>query len=198
MTRGMYNEGKDMKPLDEVIEDLEICRKTETLRLCIMCNTAALHYLKKYRDNKKYYEEKTNELVADLLKVRDDEQRIAEEFARYQEAVKNCEAAENRYKREEKLYKRLQEDYLRELNGDNPVLTWDELKEMGGRPVWIKFGNDFEDHKDWIGIWRIVSTFTGRNEELACMNTAEDYPSSFFKKNMGVYWEAYRKETYDY
>ena len=66
-------------------------------------------------------------------------------------------------------------------------LTWDELKQMEGKPVWI------EHPETKIGRWIVIAKITGRNEDLACMN-ATDAWGSYWKKYQGLEWQAYRKE----
>ena len=71
----------------------------------------ALHYLKEYKI-------KRERIFSQVQACNDREQRLQEEIARYQEAVKNCELAENKYRQ---LAQNLGEV------GNDP-LTWDELK----------------------------------------------------------------------
>ena len=113
-----------MKTLDEVIKAFEICDETVTAN-CPDCpydidcenvpgedlRTDALHYLKEYRENKsglektkaalevkkKNYEDMTEKI---MQQGQENEARCQAEIARYQEAVKNCEAAENKYRKE--------------------------------------------------------------------------------------------------
>ena len=77
-----------------------------------------------------------------------------------------------------------------EIRGDdtqvvnNPLLTWDELRQMEGKPVWV-------EHKLFKG-WRLVGWQA--NEHL--MNLVGSYSEQvpLFEDDCGVLWQAYRKE----
>ena len=179
--------------MDEVITALEMC----TADKCICLSGCSYSYLAAGEDSCEYhaipamqtdalyYLKDYRMLAADFAEKRKD---LEAEKARYQEAIRNCEAAENKYHQ-------LSEE-LRKTSAElgNEPLTWDELREMKGKPVWICLGNECDNHDLWGGMWRIIGTFTGRNDELACMTTLEKYPDSFWKKSMGKTWQAYRKE----
>lgn len=110
-----------MKTLDEVIKAFEECIVPKN----VFCNGCykddrckitedALHYLKDYRMLSNDFAEKRKELE--------------DEIARYQEAVKNCETAENRHKAYELGYIRAMADYeeLKRFWAEsqaNPALT---------------------------------------------------------------------------
>lgn len=78
------------------------------------------------------------------------------------------------------------EDTLDKL--DNKPLTWDELKQMEGKPVWIEFLND---EGEWNGEWCLVESSNNiLCEILRCK-------MSWFglrKITLGKTWQAYRKE----
>ena len=67
-------------------------------------------------------------------------------------------------------------------------LTWDELKQMEGKPVWIEFLND---EGEWNGEWCLVESSNNLIcEILRCK-------MSWFglrKITLGKTWQAYRKE----
>ena len=75
---------------------------------------------------------------------------------------------------------------------DNPPLTWDELKTMKGKPVWV----------EWIsGCWKGSSKWVLINgiDDLMIMFTAidvamESYGGHFREISLGKTWQAYRKE----
>ena len=71
---------------------------------------------------------------------------------------------------------------------DNPALTWEELKQMEGKPVWIEFLND---EGEWNGEWCLVESSNNiLCEILRCK-------MSWFglrKITLGKTWQAYRKE----
>ena len=186
--RNQKSEIRNQKSLDEVIKALEICDETVTAN-CPDCpydidcenvpgedlRADALHYLKEYKI-------KRARIELQVHACDDREQRLQEEIARYQEAVKNCGLAENRYKR---LYEETSQKL--EQASQNLPLTWEELKTMAGKPVWI------EHPETKIGRWIVIAKITGRNEDLACMN-ATDAWGSYWKKYQGLEWQAYRKE----
>ena len=79
-----------------------------------------------------------------------------------------------------------------EIRGDdtqiinNPPLTWDELKNMGGKPVWIE--NDYSRFYGWEMVEKL-----GRNKWL----TGEILKTSggfYRKEDQGKTWNVYRKE----
>lgn len=80
--------------------------------------------------------------------------------------------------------KHLQEYYeMSKEHEPNDPLTWDELRQMEGKPVWIQEG----DHSYWIIIKNFSETIYGYH----WLNSAE---GSLEKEYMGISWQAYRKE----
>lgn len=67
----------------------------------------------------------------------------------------------------------------------NPALTWDELKAMEGKPVWVEDGLE-------NGEWYIIECFTGSGRFIAHDRYADD--TVFKAVDMGNVWQAYRKE----
>ena len=117
------------KPLDELIEDLGHAEPTPQygdVIITVEDLTDALHYLKEYK-------EKCHELDILVLENRRAFEQLGVEITRYQEAVKNCEVAETKYR---KLAEETSQN-LGKTSQNNPPLTWDELKQMAGKPVWI-------------------------------------------------------------
>ena len=183
-----------MQTLDEVIDQLIDChtnwaRWSQTSDIVDRSAVEdAIEYLKEYQSvkavlefKKRQYEEMTE---AVMKQGQEGEARCQAEIARYQEAVKNCEAAENKYRQ-------LSEDLGKtsaELS--NEPLTWDELRKMEGCPVWIEYGCDFNQKR-----WVIIHSF--HNTRSFCyMNVSGNYPNTFWQKDMGEdeFWQAYRKE----
>ena len=76
----------------------------------------------------------------------------------------------------------------------NDPLTWDDLKQMEGKPVWVEYGCDFNQKR-----WVIIGSFHGRKNEFQYMDVSGGYPNTFWKKDMGAdeYWQAYRKEHHE-
>lgn len=186
----------DIRPIDEVIEALSICRNVDPYRVCRECPYPdtegcmdmlmgdALFYLKEFRQAKesleskrqildfkiKMFEEQT-ELVQQQGK--ECEEHCQAEIARYLEAVKNCEKAENKYY------------MLCELNRQpNNPLTWEELKTMVGKPVWV----EALLYKKWA-----IIAYVG-DEHLRFEGVSLYAPESrvYMGKDNG--WQAYRKE----
>lgn len=159
-----------MKTLDEVITELE----DEGVF------PDALHYLKEYKI-------KRERIMAKAQDCEDTEKRLQDEIARYQEAVRNCEIAENKYIKSKITYDEKLSDYicLRDawaMEQENPPLTWDELRTMEGQPVWV----------EWVGepFWAFVDCII---EDYIFFDMAHDYRK--FEINLkGKTWQAYRKE----
>ncbi len=152
-----------MKTLNEVIKTLEDCEVRGGFFDWKYGISDALHYLEAFRDAK------------DALEAEKD---------RYAEAVRNCELAENKYRQLQKaagdvLWKVASENEI------NPALTWQELMQMEGKPVWI-------ENVYGLAEWTIVehankdsvSTISGSNND-GCDIPKKDYPNR---------WQAYRKE----
>lgn len=78
--------------------------------------------------------------------------------------------------------------YLKEKN--NPPLTWQELQQMEGKPVWIEADNGQEKFKHWF----IIDEFTFSDipglQIMWCLNNS----FRFLEANIGKTWQAYRKE----
>ena len=66
----------------------------------------------------------------------------------------------------------------------NDPLTWDELKTMEGKPVWVE--------EEGCGLWAIV----GKYEKTIYDTEYIDFIgyATLQRNNMGEYWKAYRKE----
>ena len=73
---------------------------------------------------------------------------------------------------------------------ENPPLTWEELKDMEGKPVWIEADNGQEQFKHWF----IIDDFTMSDipglQIMWCL-----YQSfRFWEADLGKTWQAFRKE----
>lgn len=173
-----------MKTLDEVIWAVENC--DSAIDDCAHCayykedcenlrplRADALHYLKDYRM-----------LVNDFAEKR---QELEDEKARYQEAVKNCETAENRHKAYELGYIRAMADYeeLKRFwaeSQENPELSWDELKSMEGKPVWIEQTITKKVYSGWVIAKAVTEDYLNTQERL------------FWQRDFDKTWRAYRHE----
>ncbi|MBP5782302.1 MAG: hypothetical protein J6W04_02055, partial [Bacteroidales bacterium] len=74
---------------------------------------------------------------------------------------------------------------------ENLPLTWDELKQMEGKPVWVEEENQ---PSQWYLI-KEVETDEDDDPEFVSLTVFDcqgDY--WFYKNNMGTKWQAYRKE----
>ncbi len=71
----------------------------------------------------------------------------------------------------------------------NDPLSWDELRTMEGKPVWVEYGIDFNQKR-----WVVIHSF--HNSGFCYMNVSGNYPNTFWQKDMGEdeYWQAYRME----
>lgn len=66
---------------------------------------------------------------------------------------------------------------------ENPPLTWDELRELEGKPVWIETDN--------IKFWTIIDNFRIIcNQECLCCSKGYMCRSTYIRGD----WQAYRKE----
>ena len=177
-----------MKTLDEVIHGYECClaincaecpyvnwNNTDVVR----CDPTdkdddALHYLKEYRQKQKWLEES--------------ERYYSEHGANYEQAVKDLTAKEQFYndcvKRCTEIineYEKMVADYL---SFNNPALTWDELKQMEGKPV----GVEALLYKQWAVIAYVGDKYI--RFEGADLYAPES--RTYMGKDNG--WQAYRKE----
>ena len=181
-----------MMTLDDVIEAMERCSIPHYFD-CKGCpyedddaevgcrsddrDADALQYLKTYRENQQTYIENS---------------RKAEEAReRYLEAVKNCELAENKYR---KLYEETSQNLRNTsqitcpkchsefviLPDANNALTWNELRQMEGKPVWV-------EEKGMLSIWIIIRDVTGNWLYSTDCN-------AYRHEDCGKIWQAYGKE----
>ena len=86
-------------------------------------------------------------------------------------------------------------DAVKELKRNDP-LSWDELKQMEGKPVWIEIFYPVmedeigatEDEGEWKGYWALRSC--RKNKFLVVENPREP----LYETDYGKTWKAYRKE----
>ena len=76
-------------------------------------------------------------------------------------------------------------DYFEESQKNEP-LTWDELKTMMGKPIWVKYEGYAPD-------WEVIE-YIG-NTKWKWGEVIETHLSILHKENQGKEWKAYRKET---
>ena len=69
----------------------------------------------------------------------------------------------------------------------NVPLTWEELKQMQGKPVWVEVDGN------WYGkFWAFVEL--GSDVYINFYQMGQDYPEDLLKRDIGKTWQAYRKE----
>lgn len=184
-----------MQTLDEVIDQLIDChtnwaRWSQTSDIVDRSAVEdAIKYLKEYQSVKavlKYKKRQYEEMAEAVLKQgQEREAHCQAEITRYLEAVKNCEAAENKYRQLSEELGKTSAELV------NEPLTWDELREMKGKPVWI-------DSVPLVRRWVIIKKFhpIGGNKKLFDMEVEDG--AHFLRKNMRrddpAWWQAYRKE----
>jgi len=147
-----------MKTLDEVIAELE----DEGLF------ADALHYLKEYRDRKETLRNWTEKAISEQQNLSD-----AITFMQAYRDDKDDLTALRAYRKEQQ---------------ENNALTWEQLKQMEGKPVWVEEKPDNE----WIGYWNVVKrleTFDDGSESILFISS--EY---YDEENYGIEWQAYRKE----
>ena len=69
---------------------------------------------------------------------------------------------------------------------DNPALSWDELKAMTGKPVWIELLRNGH----WKG-WDVIAGFDDDDFGDAMVTVHGD---DYYFADLGKTWQAYRKE----
>lgn len=74
------------------------------------------------------------------------------------------------------------------LPESNNALTWEELKQMEGRPVWIEV--DYHNPEMTYKYWTIVKYFDS-HESGDMVFTGTGF---YYKDLLGIDWQAYRKE----
>ena len=164
-----------MKTLDEVIKVFE-------QRCCQGCDKCpyypddclsyldeplndALHYLKELRDRKETLRNWTEKAISVQQNLSD---TIA--FMRAYRDDKDDLTALRAYWKEQQA---------------NPALTWDELRQMEGKPVWVE--QHHGDTKGWLLILR-------KCDDVVTCTTKHGNSFYLYKANYGEKWQAYRKE----
>lgn len=155
-----------MKTLDEVIDALEVCSQMDA-----ECDKCPYH-----ATAKGWCEEKDRDALHYLREL---------QLFRETPLMQGIHKAQNEYA----LYP--VSDWGKDEPDFNPALTWDELRHMEGKPVWVEeqFSNE------WHGRWEVISTindteFWDEDEKNIWMTDEE----CRYKSNYGKTWQAYRKE----
>ena len=71
----------------------------------------------------------------------------------------------------------------------NFALTWDELKAMEGKPVWI----ELQGKGHWKG-WDVIAGFYEDDFGVAMVTVHND---DYYKLDLDKTWQVYRKERYE-
>ena len=151
-----------MKTLDEVIKGFECCKSIE----CKECPYRIL-----FNDD--------SHVPCDQFEKDDDALHYLKEY-RSEKAM--WKADRKRFLDWIEQYKESREKHQQaviELK-KNPPLTWDELKRMEGKPVWVEYTSDGK------GEWTIIRIV----EENNLIDDIGVYP----REDIGKTWQAYRKE----
>ena len=84
---------------------------------------------------------------------------------------------------------------------ENPALSWDELKTMEGKPVWIEWASevdegdcDLESADCVYKYWCFVYRFLGKDGQIIEVLDSENDWHQFYEERLGSEWKAYRKE----
>ena len=169
-----------MKSLDEVIYAYELCDSDEGgcegCAYCAYCAESpfigalqkrkdAIHYLKEYRDRKETLRNWTEKAISEQQNLSD-----AITFMRAYLDDKDDLTALRAYWKEQH---------------ENNALTWDELKRMVGKPVYVEC-------EVFPSRWFLIEEI-GANDSMICIGKfAERIPLHL--ETMGTMWNAYRKE----
>lgn len=84
-------------------------------------------------------------------------------------------------------------DYSR-LKPYNPPLTWDELLQMEGKPVWVEI---LSDEIDLSSRWMMVARETKAHSLPLAYTDDIGHWIYGHEDNLGKTWQAYRKEKYE-
>ena len=82
-------------------------------------------------------------------------------------------------------YEKMVADYL---SVNNPPLSWEELRSMEGKPIWMEV--DYHNPEETYKYWTIVKYFDS-NEGGDMVFTGTGF---YYKDLLGIDWRAYRKE----
>lgn len=75
----------------------------------------------------------------------------------------------------------------------NQPLTWDELKTMEGKPVWVEVYDPIDEKTGWhTASWKLIEFI---NDEYFVVRDSDGGEECFYKSENDSYcWQAYRKE----
>lgn len=75
----------------------------------------------------------------------------------------------------------------------NTPLTWDELRQMAGKPVWVEVYDPIDEKTGWhTASWKLIEFI---NDEYFVVRDSDGGEECFYKSENDSYcWQAYRKE----
>ena len=155
-----------MKTLNEVIKDLEKCITDDAIESeGVYLATDALHYLKEYQDRKETLRNWTEKAISEQQNLSD-----AITFLRAYRDDKDDLTALRVYWAEQQA---------------NPALTWDELKQMEGKPIWTE--DIIHEKGEWLLVHIVVDNDIWYVDKWADKERLN-------RDGYGRLWQAYRKE----
>ena len=163
-----------MKTLDEVIDNFE--KACDLERRCEGCSGCLSQEYGCPNDGA----ESVPDALEYLKEYRSKQETIAEQLAELEQKNDHvCELAKTVCEEYDRLCNRLAEEYR------NDALSWDELKTMEGKPVWVELLKG-----KWKG-WDVIGGFDEDDFGAAMVTICGD---DYYKDDMGKTWQAYRKE----
>ena len=180
--------------LDEVIKAWSICFSDNSRSDCTGCPYAdedgdaacfnhdredALHYLKEYQSEKKLWEADRKMWAEKGPEIENKQDKLIKAAKDFQKTKAEMEEISEDYVALKQWWTEQQV---------NPPLSWDELKTMVGKPVWVE--DNLETPEDitkyWAIMWRVEKA---EDDEYALLS---DF--YFQKSQYGKDWQTYRKE----
>ena len=76
---------------------------------------------------------------------------------------------------------------------ENPPLTWEQLKQMEGKPVWVEYEEDKYMYKEWTIITDIFDTDNCKGIKAVRIDS-DRYPVPIYLWRRRTAWQAYRNE----
>lgn len=185
-----------MKTLDEVIKAFECCENGEPYSNCKECSyigigscclereNDALLYLKMYRSDKLQWE-------ADRKMWAKKGPEIEKKQDKLIKAAKGFQKAKAEMEKISADYVALKQ-WLAEQQ-KNPPLTWEQLKQMEGKPIWIELMNHdmWDDPSKRVDSeWWVIGEV--RKDDIILATYLDEM--ELCEEDIGVIWQAYRKE----
>ena len=137
----------------------------------------AIYYLKDYQSR-----------INNLIQLRDDLERYKEDYGK---ATRELTEAREQWIAEKKRMESYELMYIHAMANleDNPPLSWDDVKRMEGKPLWVE-EYYYNGQKKSAGWW-LVDT---QDDEQIVLRDQAGNPWYAYFISMGTDWKAYRKE----